>query len=416
MRTAAPFSVLLPLLLLAGAAPARAGVLVVDAAGGPGADFPAIQAAVDAAQDGDAVLVRDGVYAPFQVVGKALEVVADGAGARIEASSAVPSVQVRDLLAGQQVLVRGFAIRFGLRVEDCDGAVWFDEMRGERAATQCSTAQPGAWLAGSGRVTFTRCTLVGSSNYGGFGGQTVGDGVHAKGATVWLFDCAVFGATGTSQFSRGVGSGGATRGGHGLRIDAATVTIAGCDVQGGGGGISNPICGGNHARGGAGVFFAAAGGTLRSAASTATGGQTDLDALCPGQKGPAGPAVEGVGTVVPLPGFARHLRADGPVRGNGTLTFELEAQPGELPFLLVSDVHDPAPLWNGALLVGLPPVEVLALPALAASGTGTHALAVPNVGPAVASVSLYVQGVFVDPGSAVWVGAGTPVVLLDASY
>ena len=117
--------------------------------------------------------------------------------------------------------------------------------------------------------------------------------------------------------------------------------------------------------------------------------------------------------VLPLPQAVR----PGDVQPRNALpSFLYLAQPGELPFLLVSDVHDPAPLWNGALLVGLPPVEVLALPALPASGTGSLALAVPNVGPAVASVCFYVQGVFVEPGTAAWVGAGTPVVLLDASF
>lgn len=393
---------------------AAAGVLVVDAGSAPGADFTAIQAAVDAALEGDTVLVRDGVYASFRITGKALRVVADGASVRIQSSHATPSVRVSDLLPGQDVLVRGFSVRFGVSVERCDGAVWLDDVHGERTVTQCTDGLPGAFLDRSQRVTFTRCTLVGSSNYSGLGGDVAAAGLFATQATAQLFDCAVFGATGTSQYSNGLGSGPARPGAAGLWIAGATVTVVGCELQGGGGGIAAPLCSGNHARGGAGVAFTAAGGTLRSAASTAVGGQTDLDLLCPGLHGPAGPAVEGPGTIVALPGLARPLRADGPVRGGGTLTLALEGQAGELPFVLVSSSHEPLALWNGALVVGLPPGEMLALPALPSSGATSIAFAVPNVGPLLEGVCLYLQGVFVAPGE-VWPGGATSAVLLDAA-
>ena len=70
------------------ATPARADVLVVDAAGG--GQYTDIQSAVLAAQDGDVVLVRTGVYGPFDVRAKALDIVAyEGADVRVVGTTRV---------------------------------------------------------------------------------------------------------------------------------------------------------------------------------------------------------------------------------------------------------------------------------------------------------------------------------------
>ncbi len=65
------------LLLLLTAPLASQTTWIVDASGGPGAQFTDIQAAVDAAADGDRILVRAGSYAPFQIDGKGLAVLGE---------------------------------------------------------------------------------------------------------------------------------------------------------------------------------------------------------------------------------------------------------------------------------------------------------------------------------------------------
>jgi hypothetical protein len=61
-----------------------------------------VHQAVAAAADGDVVLVRDGVYAPFVVAGKGLVILRDGPGA-----ARVESPIVGELAAGQRALLRG---------------------------------------------------------------------------------------------------------------------------------------------------------------------------------------------------------------------------------------------------------------------------------------------------------------------
>src|SRR5437867_7856524 len=86
------------LLLLAPAA--RAGnVLVVDASGG-GA-FTQIQPAVDAAADGDTILVKSGTYGSFVVGDKGLAIVGD-AGASVQVAGAI---RARNLAAGRTLVL-----------------------------------------------------------------------------------------------------------------------------------------------------------------------------------------------------------------------------------------------------------------------------------------------------------------------
>lgn len=398
--------------LLALSLPARAGVLVVGPPG-PGTDFPTIQAAVDAALEGDTILVEDGIYAPFTIAGKSLDVVADGTGVEVRGIS----VQIRDVGQGQAVLVRGIRTNFGISIVACAGPVWLEDLRVVATATICNEfSVAGAYVAGSSRATFTRCLLVGSSDAGGFSPPNTAEGLYALASSVHLFDCEILGGPGSSQ-----GWYAAQPGAAGMRIDSSTVTIVGCTIRGGGGGRTSSGFGGSlctvtHPAGGAGVLFAGAAGVVRSAESTAAGGATSLEPFCPGQTGPQGPAISGSGTIVALPGFARHLRANGPVRGGQTLTFEVGGQAGELPLLLVSPVHHPVPLLNGMLLVGLPPTDLFLLAPLSASGAGSLSFAVPNLGALVESITLYAQAVFLDPSSTLWLGAGTSVVLLDPTF
>ena len=75
-------------LILAGRASGQSAVLTVDAAAGP---YTSIQSAVDAAGEGDIVLVKAGAFSGFTVIGKSVDVVEDApASALTILSSLIP--------------------------------------------------------------------------------------------------------------------------------------------------------------------------------------------------------------------------------------------------------------------------------------------------------------------------------------
>ena len=403
------------------ASSAFADVWVVDQASGPGADFGDIQLAVNAASDGDTIVVKDGSYQMFAVDGKSLSIVADGDSVLANGGSifySVSAMEIRNLTADQEVVLRGLQTDTGIGIRNCDGAVWLDDLYVTGDVPCSSGGTTGAYIENSHKVTITNSELHGETNSDPWHQHLIADGVWAVSSTVQFYDCVIEGGWGEDDNTP-------LPGGAGLRIDDSTVTVVGCTIAGGPGGVDpgntfqgTTLCTGSHAIGGAGILFENGTGVLYSGESTAVGGVASLEPLCPGQTGPPGPAISGIGTIVPLVGFARHLQANSPVRGGEQLTFDVEGQAGELPLLLVSLAHEPLPLYahSGVLLVAFPLSDVFVLPILPAGGQASLSFPVPNVGSLVGAVSYRIQAVFVDAASSIWLGAGTTTVLLDSSF
>lgn len=83
---------------------AHSDVWIVDATGG--GDFRDLQPAVDAAGDGDTLVVRDGVYSTFFAIDKGLSVVAE----RGATPEVLGTVVVRDLSAGKEFVLSGLRV------------------------------------------------------------------------------------------------------------------------------------------------------------------------------------------------------------------------------------------------------------------------------------------------------------------
>ena len=113
-------------------------VHIVDETGA--GDFTDIQPAVDAAVDGDVVLVKPGTYGAVEVVGKTLTIAgertAEGFAPSVYPGSTVESIlSITDLAANQRVHVRDLSLRYdnvtetALSIEDNVGPVVIENVR-----------------------------------------------------------------------------------------------------------------------------------------------------------------------------------------------------------------------------------------------------------------------------------------------
>ena len=139
--------------MLAAGALAQARVWVVDAANGAGTDFTDIAPAVAAANDGDLIRIRAGVYTPFGV-SKALRFVG-GPNVTVRTTNASqPAISIGGLGAGKSISMRGLlALRQGpvasqtLRVVGNLGVVFLEDV------TATNATGPGlAFLASNNAV------------------------------------------------------------------------------------------------------------------------------------------------------------------------------------------------------------------------------------------------------------------------
>lgn len=251
---------------------ASAHVLVVHHGGG-GA-FLDVQSAIDAAHDGDTILVEGGTYQGFVVDNKGVAIVADS-GAMVDI---VSRVAVTHLASSKALVLSGMRITgdpsygntpeqlAGLYLNDNSGPVRIEdcEIEGSWGNTDvwcnCAAYQPcdggrGAMVdSNRAGVAFVGCTLTGGGSLGVYDcscppptSGNGGDGLYVKDGLVAAYDCAMTGGIGGPSCQTG-GSGG--EGGRVTFGSATTVLmLSNCALNGGSGG-SSPQGGGTALHGG----------------------------------------------------------------------------------------------------------------------------------------------------------------------
>jgi len=431
---ARPHLVTAAMVALAAASPA--GVLVVDSLRRPGWDYGQLQEAVDAAAEGDTILVREG-GAPYFVVrisGKSLQLVGSAARPTIHGLHFVPgpnaqlgeftspTIEVSDLAPHQSVFVQGFDTNYGVRVTDCEGPVWFDDVRVGGIIFCAFGGTEGAEISRSANVTFTRCALRGESNEDPYLYHPTAAGVFARSSSVHLFGCEIIGGWGENSGS-GSATGPATPGAAGISLEESTVWLSGCTVVGGEAGVDllpNPFggplpCERRHPPGGAGIHFADAVSTVHRQDSSVVGGISNIAMFCPRVEGEQGAEIDGPGLVVTEAGAAHHLRVNSPVRAGRTATFEARGVPGEVAFLALSDAQAPTPAPPAGILLGsLPFASLSPIGVVGWNGRTDTSVEVPNVPALTGGRVLYAQAGFLDANGSFWLGGGVGLVLLDA--
>ncbi|TAJ05076.1 MAG: hypothetical protein EPO68_16635 [Planctomycetota bacterium] len=289
---------------LCGAPIAAQQLWIVDAAAGPGSQFTSIQAAVDASQADDTVLVRSGSYAGFSIDGKGVRVIARDI-VRVDGTVRIRNVPSRQtaLLAGLQLRATGFPNSFSaLSLVSNAGSVWVQSsmLDGADAGDTSLDGGAGAFVDASSAVHFTDCAVRGGKG-GSVGGVlpiTLGNGgrgIDVNESYVTLDACEVRGGSGGDQTSGGLIF---AQGGEALSVRTATVDAQLCAFHGGAGGTTMfaPFGG----QGGHGVYAIGDASIARTSMCTSIAGEPGMPLSSPGQ---AYAAYSGAQIVITAPLF-----------------------------------------------------------------------------------------------------------------
>ncbi len=426
--------ILRALTLAMAAAPVFADVLVVNAAGG--ADFTAIQTAIDAAVDGDTILVESGSYAGFTIDGKGLVVVED-TSANVQIQS---TIVVRNVPLAGRVVLNGLKVKapttssatsFGLHAQNNAGAIRLHACDiaggdGANGAPNCSTtlhASPGSTglqLENSPDVAFTECYAWGGK--GGNHGCPIAENPGAGGDAVVCQSSRVV-AYMSEFFAGDAGSGGdgPASGGDAVQLDVGSgAFVAGSLVLGGHG--SNPTfdlpsCG-PAGSGGAGLHWVGAPSFLWRLGGLLDGGAGGSTPGCSNQ-GMQGPAALGIGAPFTFVVSPLALQIQSVAREGQTIAITFVGDPGDRVGLIESD--DTAFLgvaaWRGFLIVddSAGPKRSLKFGVIPPSGTLTRSFHVPMLPSGVESNVRYLQA-YRTAVSGTTLGSFVPMVVLDSSF
>lgn len=213
------------LLSLVLAPAALADTWIVDSAGGPGVDFTDIQPAIEAASDGDVIVVATGNYTRF-LLDKPLRIVVEtGGNASLQKDFAI----IRDIPAGTTAAVGGLQMQW-MQVRDCAGTVSID-----RCTIRDAEDHAALRIDDSSLVIVSR-TLAWGRDRGVDGGPGSDPGGWQRGAE---FDTATV-VVSQSSFEGGAGSpvykAGGTDGMAGVYAENCTLLFQTSDALGGRGG------------------------------------------------------------------------------------------------------------------------------------------------------------------------------------
>lgn len=417
-----------PLLLLAAlTAEAHAqNVWIARVTPGPGIDFNDLQEAVDAAQEGDVILLRGAAdFAPIVIDGKSLTIQRDTGSATIgwnvDEPFHAPVVRVSNLAAGQEVFLRDLDIGgsyfhiiaqsdANVVVTNCAGSVWLEDCRlGDYGGFFGNDL--GLRLVDAAGVTLVRSTIFAEVSSGfPFSSGIIGNGIDATDSNLALFDCDVSGGVGANVTE--------APGGHALHVRGGTLFASGCTFQGGNGrGGSTALNGGP---GGDGLRLeAGAVARVRDCQFTAGSGGTASSPSSPGADGL--PTNVSGATLQTVPGTSRSLVEASPLRaGVDTIDETFAGEPGDIVYRLYSVDGQIPPIYlaivKGSLVIG-PSLDGDVMGVIDGTGTLTVQTPFPALPVGVQTVQVTTQASFLAAGGGgFFFSAPSLITLVDPSF
>lgn len=396
-----------------------AGVWVV----GPGG-LPSIGDAIDLAADGDVILVRAGTYPGFAVTGKSLVIAGDtGPAPDVQGSVAVSQLAAGQTVTFQHLQVQGSPGAAAVLATDNAGALWIEDcsISGTYGGAS-SLPNPGIGLRAKDCASLhvRRSTIAGASGPG-LAFAPGSDAVSLTSSETEVFSCTFQGGRGgpaavVSSCSMETGG----TGGTALRAEGSKVLFQSSAALGGNGGIGAKcdlgahICGvGGDAGAGA---ISGAGSEISSVQSVFFGGFPGWGGSFLCDDGEFGFWLELLGgTFAELPYTPQTLTASPLLREGELAEVTATGQPS-LPCAIYASFEPAAievPSVYGDLLLA-PPLIALGAVLLPADGKFVIQAPVPELGPAVAGLTLRVQTAVLPLSGGVVFGEGATLVFLDA--
>ncbi len=407
---------------------AEAGVLTV---GASGAAYTNIQSAVDAAVEGDTILIAPGVYPAFTVDAKSLSIVG---GDPSQALAVSGPVVIENLAAGQVVLLAGqnFAIvssdANGLEVQQNAGSVRVQGLRVQGGCDAFGLAGfPGAMVDHSSDVAFSDATIMGGApcDWPGIGG----DALHAAQSSIALYGVSLQGADGIANFfdagSTGTNGGAACIATDGFMFASGTSFLggAGADGSDGSGDCANGgTAAGSGGNGGNGLVLSGTGfarlfdcPTTGGAAGFVGGGTT-----CGASDGTSGidTLIAPGATIIDQIAVHRTTHVEMPSHEQSAIPFTFEGSPGDRVFLLLS--KSPRFSYNsnleGVSLVRGPAFYRQYMGTIDASGQLHAGIGVASLPVGVDEVTWYAQTMVIDAFGLRLLGGPATLVVLDKKF
>jgi hypothetical protein len=384
-------------LALPGAAFAAGQAFVVAPVIDPGVDFTSPQAAIDAASDGDLVLVREGSYGAVTIGDKSVTLLADTQTTVGEVR--LERVRVENLAPGKTVVVRGFELGPAVFVQlvtivDCGGAIVIEDC-GSNPGTVGTFDPPTVGILNSNRVVLVRCEFMGAKAIPSTLAQIVGArALYAEASNVFVQGGTLRGGAGANAAALLPGIiAPSTRGGAGVDLVSGFFHAVGATIEGGRGGNGTNTLQGCVPASNGGIGLIAGGAVVRLDTAIVGGAPGETSGGCaPATAGDA--IVVTSGSIAVVADVAREFETTSPAFEGQISTTTVRGVPGEAVFMLRSLAAQATyvPALKGALVPAFP-LQIVPLGNLPPSGELSFSVTLP-VGllpPAIDFVDLHHQ-------------------------